>query len=162
MGFFGVLLEIVDQDADALGRVPRGLKEAEADIAELQGAAVRFGLEVEVSLGMSPEVNRGAGALAQVQVAGEKVGVKVGQKDVADLQVPILCFLKVLINVALGVDNDSRPALFVSDQVGGVGQTAQEVLVKDHGNGGGAKVRSKRSEVRTSSPGGREPSRGLR
>ena len=73
-----------------------------------------------------------AATVAQFQMAGDEVGVEVGQEDVADLQAEFLGVGEVLLDVALRVDDDGGRAGLVSEQIGGVGQAAQVILFQNH------------------------------
>ena len=80
----GVGREVVDEDRDRLRRVAGRLERLEPDRAELDRVAV--GERRELVLGLRPraEVDRRPDPVAQLQVAGEEVGVQVGQQDVLD------------------------------------------------------------------------------
>ena len=73
-----------------------------------------------------------AATVAQFQMAGDEVGVEVGEEDVADLKAKFLGVGQVLLDVALGVDDDGGRTGLVSEQIGGVGQAAQVVLFQNH------------------------------
>ena len=73
-------------------------------------------------------------AVAQFQMAGDKVGVEMGEKDVADVEPQFLGVGQVLLNIALGVDDDRGRTGLVSQQIGGVGEAAQIVLFQNHGD----------------------------
>ena len=51
-------------------------------------------------------MDRRAAAIAQFQVAGDEVRVKVGEKDVTDLEAEIVRISEVLMNIALRIDDD--------------------------------------------------------
>ena len=59
----------------------------------------------------------------------------------ADLEAEFLGIGQVLLDIALGVDDDGGRTGLVSEQIGGVGQAAQVVLFQNHGSSIGA-VRS--------------------
>ena len=59
------------------------------------------------SAGLRAQVDRRAGAIAQLEVPGQKVGVQVGENDVADRQPVLLRERQVLLDVALRIDDDS-------------------------------------------------------
>jgi hypothetical protein len=77
-------------------------------------------------------VNGRAATVAQFQMACDKVGVEVGEKDVADLEVQFLSVGQVLLNIALGIGDDRSRTGLVSQQIGRVGQAAQIVLFQNH------------------------------
>jgi hypothetical protein len=63
----------------------------------------------------------------------EKVGVKVRQKDVADMDAEPLGIVQILLDITLWVDDDGGMAGLVGQQVRGVGETAEIVLLEEHG-----------------------------
>jgi len=89
--------------------------------------------KVVLCFGAGTEVDVCAATVTKFQVAGNEVGVKVSEEDVADGEPKHFRVGEVLLNVALWVDQDSGGAGLVSDQVGGVRQAAQVVLLEDHG-----------------------------
>ena len=111
----------------------RGLEDLKAQGPQLDDVAVRQGAEFEVRPGARAEVDARADALAQLQVPGQEVGVKVGQDHVPDREAQLCRFLQVEIHVAPGVDDHGGLRLLVADQVGGLGETGQVVLLEDHG-----------------------------
>jgi len=59
----------------------------------------------------------------------DKVRVKVCQEDMFDGQTKAFRFIGIDVNVPLGVDDNSLTGLFVTDEIGRVGQTVEvEVL----------------------------------
>jgi hypothetical protein len=52
----------------------------------------------------------------------------------ADLETKFFGINQVLLDVALGVDDDGGRTSLVSEQIGGVGEAAQVVLSQNHGN----------------------------
>jgi hypothetical protein len=77
-------------------------------------------------------MDRGAAAIAELEVAGNEVGVEVREEYVTDLQAELFSVVEILLDVALGVDDDGGVAGFVAEEIGGVGETAQVVLFQDH------------------------------
>ena len=73
-----------------------------------------------------------AATIPQLQMAGEEVGVEVGQEDMADLKAELLSVGKVLLNVALRIDDDRRRTGLVSKQIRSVSQASQVVLFQNH------------------------------
>ena len=65
-------------------------------------------------------------------MAGDEVGVKVGEEDVLDLEFILGGEGDVLIDVALRIDDRGNAGLFVTDEVGGVGEAAEVELFEDH------------------------------
>ena len=130
--FRGVLLEIEDQDRDRLDGVAGGFEDLQAQSRELERIAVLHRDEGVFRLGAGAEMDGRAATVAQFQMAGDEVGVEVGEEDVADLEPEFLGVGQVLLDVALGVDDDGGRAGLVSEQIGGVGQAAQVVLFQNH------------------------------
>jgi hypothetical protein len=67
-------------------------------------------------------------------MAGDEVGVEVGEEDVADLKAKFLGVGQVLLDIALRVDDDGGRTGLVSEKIGGVGQAAQVLLFQNHRN----------------------------
>ena len=64
-------------------------------------------------------------------MAGEEIGVQVGEHDVRDPQPVLLGEGQVLLDVALRIDDRGDPGLLVADDVGGVRQTIQVELLEN-------------------------------
>ena len=88
--------------------------------------------DLRASLGWSAEVDQGALAVAQLQVAGEKVRVEVGEEDVLDPAAEPPGVGDVVLDVALRIDDRGAARLLVGDEVGGVGEAAEVVLLQHH------------------------------
>src|SRR5262249_21161101 len=78
------------------------------------------------------EIDRGAGAVAQLEMTGDEVGVEVGEEDVRDAQAVRVGEGQVLIDVALRGDDGCGAGLLVADQVRRVREAIQIELVEDH------------------------------
>ena len=129
MASFG---EIEDQDGDGLDGVAGGFEDLQAQAGEVERVAILHGDEGVLGLGAAAEMDGGAAAVAQFQMAGDEVGVEVGEEDVADLEAEFFGVGEVLLDVALRVDDDGGAAGFVAEQVGGVGEAAEVVLFQNH------------------------------
>ena len=138
------LVSVIDQDRDRLRRVPGRLEHGHPHRAELHRVTVGHRRERILGLGPRAEVDDGAGALAQLEVAGDEVRVEVGQEHVADPATHLIRVGQVLRDVTLGVDDGRQAARLVRDQVRGVGEAAEVVLLENH-----------RPETRLSSVAGR-------
>ena len=119
-------VEIGHDDADALDGVAGGLQEAKHAAAELEGVAVLDGGAGECCAGAGADIDGGAGALSELAVAGDEVGVEMGLDDVLDLETEAGGGFDIDIDVALGVDNGGDT--FRTDQVGGVREAAKVEL----------------------------------
>ena len=73
-----------------------------------------------------------ADAISELEMSGKKVGVEVAEEDVADLKVVFSGTVQVLVDVALRIEDHSLTGLFVTDEVGGVRETAKVILFEDH------------------------------
>ena len=132
VGVDGVFPEIEDEDANGLDGVAGGFEDLEAQAGEFEGVAVFHGDEFVFGLGAGAEADVCAAAVAEFEMAGDEVGMKVGEEDVANLDAERCCIGEVLLDVALGIDDDGGLAGLVGDEVGGVGEAAEEVLLEDH------------------------------
>src|SRR5712691_9062624 len=110
-----------------------GLEDLEAHAAEFEGVSVLERREGVIGLGLGPQANGRSNAVPEFQVAGEKISVKMGQEDVADVASVLGGILQVLVDVALRIDDDRRTGHGVGDQVRGVRQTAKVVLFQQYG-----------------------------
>ena len=123
--------EVGEDGADAFDGVPGSVEEVEPGIAELEGVAVLDWGVGEGRVRVLAEVDAGAGALGELVVAGDKVGVEVGLDDVLDLQIVLLCELDIQVNVALRIDHGGDA--LGGDEVGGVGEAAEKELFDAYG-----------------------------
>ena len=88
--------------------------------------------ERPVGLRLSSQANGGACRLAQLEMAGEKIGVQVSEDDVLDAKVVLLGKLQIDADVPLRVDDHRATGSFVRDQVGRVSQALEVELLEDH------------------------------
>jgi len=65
-------------------------------------------------------------------MAGDEVGVEVSEEDVANPEVELLGVGQVVLDVALGVDDDGGRGGFVADQIRSVSKAAQVKLLEGH------------------------------
>jgi hypothetical protein len=63
---------------------------------------------------------------------GDEVRVHVGQEHVLDPAAELLGVIEVLLDVTLRVDDRGAASHLIGDQVGGVRQAAEVVLLEDH------------------------------
>ncbi len=109
------------------------LEHLQPDAAELNGLAVSHRRERVVGLRTGAQMDLGAGAIAKLEMAGDEIGVKVRKEHVADPAAEPVGVLEILVDVALGVDDSRLANLRIGDQVGGVGEAAEVVLLQDQG-----------------------------
>lgn len=57
-------------------------------------------------------------------MAGDEVGVEVGEEDVVDFELLFFGVAEILVDIALGVDDDAGAGLFVAEQIRGVREAA--------------------------------------
>lgn len=95
----------------------------QAHTAELDYAAVGERREAVFGLGFSAKINRGARAVSEFQMSGNKIGVKMSQKDVLDLQAVFSGKGEILADVTLRIDNSGGPRRLVANEVRSVSQT---------------------------------------
>ena len=79
-------------------------------------AILEWGKRV-VSLRLGAKADGGTHAIPEFKVSGQKVGVKMGQENVANLNVLLRSIMQVLVNVPLRIDNDSGARCRVGDEV---------------------------------------------
>ena len=84
-------------------------------------------------LRLAPETNRGADALVQLEVPGEKVSVEMGEENVADLPTVGLSLRQILVNITLRINHDGGTRRLIGDEIGGMGQTTEIILFQQHG-----------------------------
>ncbi len=139
--FGGIGGEVEDEDGDGLRGVAGGFEDLEANVAEVETIAVVEWGEGVLGFGGSAEADGGADAVAKFEMAGDEIGVKVGEEDVFDGEAVLGGEGEVLVGVALGVDNGGGAGGFVTDDVRGVGEAGEIELVEDNGAPPGVGVR---------------------
>ena len=105
----------------------------QADFAEFNSLSIFQRREGVFRFCSSAEINFGADAIAEFEMAGDEVGVEMGEEDVLDLEFVFGGEGEVLIDVALRIDDGGFAGWFVADEVGGVGEAAEIELFEDHG-----------------------------
>src|SRR5687768_9103974 len=107
----------------------RGFEDVETDLAQCEGLAVVKGPKGIVGLRASPQANGRANAFTQLQMASEKIGMKMGEKGIANVETELGGVLKVLIDVTLRIHDGRDAGRFIRDQIRGMGQTAKIILL---------------------------------
>jgi hypothetical protein len=100
-----VVLLIIHQDADGLGSVPWGLKDFETHTAEFEGVTVFERREGVIGLGLRSKADSRPDAVPELQVAGEKIRMKMGEENVADVASMLGGILQIVVDVALRINN---------------------------------------------------------
>ena len=67
------------------GSVAGGFQNFQAHAAEFDGVAIVKGSECVGGFGGGAEINCGACAIAEFEMAGDEIGVEMGEEDVLDL-----------------------------------------------------------------------------
>ena len=104
----GAAIEVVDEDGDRFGVWPGVSSAVQPHPAEFDDVAVGERRERVLRLGCGAEIDRRAGAIAQLEMAGDEVGVEVREEDVRDSQAVLPGERDVLIDVALRIDDGRR------------------------------------------------------
>ena len=126
------VLGIEHEDRDRLRRVSGRLEPHQPYCAHLHLRAVADGLELVLRARTRAQVDGRVLAIAQLQVAREEVRVEVRQKDVSYRAAGRSRVGDVLIDVALGIDHRRLPGLLIGDQIAGVREAAEVILLEDH------------------------------
>ena len=131
-GFWVCVGAGAEEIAEGLRRVSRGLPHF--DFHRPQRDAIPFLQSAMGILGaaLGGESDLGAAALREFEVARDEIGVKMRQKDILDLETQSLGFVEIEIDVAARIDADGSPCRRISDEVGGLGEAGEEVLLDDH------------------------------
>ena len=101
-------------------------------VAELERIAVPHRHERVLRLRRAAESNRRAGAIAQLEVPGDEVGVEVREKDVADGELVLAGVGEIAIDITLRIDDDGAASDFVADQIGRMRQATEIELLQQH------------------------------
>ena len=132
VGFCPVFLQIEHQDRDGLDGVAGSFEDLEAQSRKVEHIAVLHCREGIFRLCAGTQMDGRAAAVAQLQMAGDEVGVEVGEKHVADMKAKLLGVAQVLLNVALRIDDDGSRTGLVSKQIRRMGEASQVVLFQNH------------------------------
>ena len=133
VGGGGAAIEIEDENRDRFGGMARRLECLEAHASQLHTIAVSERRERELRLRRPAKIDRRADAIAQLQVTGDEVRVKVREKDVLYLETVRVGERQILIDVALRIDDRRSARQFVANQIGRVREAIQIELMEDHG-----------------------------
>ena len=128
----GAAIEVVDDQRNRLGRVPRCLERLQPHSAEIDDVAVVERRERILRLRGRTQIDRRPGAIAQLEVAGDEVRMEVREEHVLDSQAMLGGEREVLIHVTLRVDDGGRVRLLVADQIRGVREAIQIELLQNH------------------------------
>ena len=129
----GVVGMLVDHDAHRLRGVPGGMAELQLNVAQGVALAVLDRHGVELGLCDRGVDDLGAGRFGKFEVAGEEVGMEVRLDDQLDGHAEFLGVGHVLADITLRIDDHGAAGGLVADQVRGVRQAFEVVLVELHG-----------------------------
>lgn len=73
------------------------------------------------------------GAIAQLKVAGDEIGIEMGQEDVLDSQIVFGGECEIAVHLTLRIDDGRDAVLAVADDLGGMGEAIEIKLFEDHG-----------------------------
>src|SRR5262245_10669734 len=127
-----MLLKIEDHDRNGLDGMTGRLEDLQTHARKIERIAILHRNERVFRLSVGAEMDRRAEPVAQFEVTGYEVGVEVGEEDMPNAKAEFLGVGNVLLGIALGIDNNGSGAGLVSEEVRGVGQTLQIVLLEDH------------------------------
>jgi hypothetical protein len=112
--------------------VSRRFNRLEADATELDASSVGERRERVFGLRRRAEIDARADPIAQLQMAGDEVGVEMRQDHMFDAQPVLFGVRHILLDVALWIDDGGNAALLIPDDVGRVREAIQVELMKDH------------------------------
>ena len=116
-----------DDEADVLGRVPRGMSHREAHAADIERVMVVEPSRVEpvlpVGVALAGEEKRCAGADREVARPRNEVGVDVRLGDFLDVHLAMLGRIDEALDIASGIDDDRGLRFLAADQIGSLGES---------------------------------------
>src|SRR6185503_15655606 len=107
----------------------RGFEHLDPNGPEVAHRSIADRLELVFGNRLPPQADGGSGAVAQLEVTGDEVRMKVRQEHVGNSEVVIRRERQILIDVALRIDDDGGAALLVGNDVGGMRETVQIKLL---------------------------------
>jgi hypothetical protein len=120
------------EQRDRLRRVARRGDRTQPHLTEVDLVTVGQAGEGVFGGRLGPEIDARAGAVAQLQVAGQEIGVQVRQHDMADGQAVLGGIGQVLLDIALRIDHDGLLRLLVGHDVRRVREALQIELLEQH------------------------------
>ena len=122
---------LVHHEADRLWRVPRRGPYLHLHLTQADALTVGQPFDRELRLCLRSEADAGPRCLGELEMPGEEVSVEVGLDDPLDLEPGGFGVGEITRDVPLWVDHHRPTGRLVADQVRGVRQAAEEVLVED-------------------------------
>src|SRR5262245_13433297 len=131
----GILLEVVDEDRNRFDRMARRFEHLQANLAsQQQTLAISHRRERIFGASLGAKINRGARAVPEFEMAGQKIGVKVGEEDAANDEPLLSRGLDVNVHVTLRVDDKCRVRAQIANEVGRVREALEIKLFENHGS----------------------------
>src|SRR2546430_13053740 len=125
-------IQIKDKDGDRFRGVARRFQPFQPYAAKFKHRTVAEGRKYIGCFSLCPQINRRTRTVAQFQVAGDEVGVEMGQEYVPDFQRVFGSECDVLVDIALRINDRGDARLRVANQVRRVRQTWQIELLENH------------------------------
>ncbi len=123
-----------DNHAHRFGGVSGGVAELEGDVSERHPLTVGHLAMIEFGVRHRRVADLRAGCCGKFEVSGEEVSVEVGFDDHLDGEATRLRVGEVLGDVPLGVDDNRAARGLIADEVRGVGEAFEVVLLELHRN----------------------------
>jgi hypothetical protein len=124
-------VQVIYEDRNRLGGMPRGLEHLEADPSNGYPVAIREWRELIFGVSTTAEVDPGALPIAQLEMPGDEVGVEMSKEHVPDPAAEPVGILNVFVNITLRVDHRGDATTLVSHQIRGMRQAPKVVLPQD-------------------------------
>jgi len=115
LGVAGV--EIEDKKRDGFGSVTGSFERFETDAAEFDDVAVVKWSEGVIGTGSGAEIDGSADAGAEFEMAGEEIGVEMGEEDVLDGEGVLGSEGAVLVDITLRIDDGGGAGGLISDEI---------------------------------------------
>jgi hypothetical protein len=86
-------------------------------LTERKRVTIAEGAKRKIGPRLCTETNGGTDPLAQFEVAGKKISVKMGQENIANVDTVCGRIIEVLVNITLGINHDRGSGLCIGDEV---------------------------------------------
>ena len=100
-------------------------------ISQAQDITLFHGREAILGFRAGAQMNLSAHTIAQLQVAGDEIGMRMREKHMPDFEAPLSRIVQILLYVALRIDDRSHAGTFIGDHVRGMRQAAEIILLED-------------------------------
>ena len=122
----------IHHEADRLRRMSRGCQDLDRDLTQRQSLPVSKEVDRKPELGTDAIRDDRAGVRSELEMAADEVGVHVRLDNSLDRQALGRRLVEVHADIAPRIDDHGAAGRLVTDQVGGMRQTAEVVLSEDH------------------------------